>query len=134
MVEHGGGPLANDTDKVNGHEERLSRQLSAKGRLTVAAMVRNVTILERLGSTAPADLENMTHGKAATVRKGPYAGEVVSASHHSPSDCAGTRKRDRQPGIDAAVSEQKEEGYYWRAAGGYGQGIPFGRIVVGRRT
>ena len=52
-----------------------------KGRITAAAMVRNATILERLGSTTPADLENLKHGKAATVRKGPYAGEVLSVDH-----------------------------------------------------
>lgn len=55
-----------------------------KGRLTSAAMVRNVTILERLGSTTPEDLEDMRHGRAATVRKGPYAGEVLSVDHIIP--------------------------------------------------
>jgi hypothetical protein len=55
-----------------------------KGRLTSAAMVRNVTILERLGSTTPADLDDMRHGKTATVRKGPYAGEVLSVDHIIP--------------------------------------------------
>jgi len=46
-----------------------------KGRLTAAAMVRNVTILERLGGTTPEDLANMRRGRTATVRQGPYAGE-----------------------------------------------------------
>jgi hypothetical protein len=55
-----------------------------KGRITAAAMVRNVTILERLASTSPADLEEMRHGRAATVRKGPYAGEVLSVDHIIP--------------------------------------------------
>lgn len=55
-----------------------------KGRLTSAAMVRNVTILERLGSTTPEDLEDMRHGRAATVRKGPYVGEVLSVDHIIP--------------------------------------------------
>ena len=55
-----------------------------KGRLTSAAMVRNVTILERLGSTTPADLDDMRHGKTATVRRGPYAGEVLSVDHIIP--------------------------------------------------
>jgi len=55
-----------------------------KGRLTSAAMVRNVTILERLGSTTPADLDDIKHGKTATVRKGPYAGEVLSVDHIIP--------------------------------------------------
>jgi len=55
-----------------------------KGRLTSAAMVRNVTILERLGSTTPADLDDMRHGKTATVRNGPYAGEILSVDHIIP--------------------------------------------------
>jgi hypothetical protein len=57
---------------------------TAKGRLTAAAMVRNVTILERLGGTTPEDLNDMRHGKTATVRKGPYAGEILSVDHIIP--------------------------------------------------
>jgi hypothetical protein len=59
-----------------------------KGRVTSAAMVRNVTILERLGSTTPEDLEDMRHGRAATVRKGPYIGEVLSVDHIIPRSVA----------------------------------------------
>jgi hypothetical protein len=55
-----------------------------KGRLTSAAMVRNVTILERLGSTTPEDLDDMRRGRTATVRKGPYAGEILSVDHIIP--------------------------------------------------
>jgi len=74
-----------DPAKVAGDAVRLiGWGGTEKGNLTAAAMVRNVTILERLGSTAPADLENMAHGKAATVRKGPYAGEVLSVDHIVP--------------------------------------------------
>lgn len=47
-------------------------------------MVRNVTILERLGGTTPEDLDDMRHGKTARVRKGPYAGEVISVDHIIP--------------------------------------------------
>lgn len=45
-----------------------------KGRLTSAAMVRNVTILDRLGGTTKDDVDDMRRGKTATVRKGPYFG------------------------------------------------------------
>lgn len=55
-----------------------------KGHLTAAAMVRNVSILERLGCTTPEDLNDMRHGKTAIVRKGPYAGEVLSVDHVIP--------------------------------------------------
>ncbi len=79
--------------KVNGQDpakvadsaiESIGWGGTEKGRLTSAAMVRNVTILERLGSTTPADLDDMRHGKTATVRKGPYAGEVLSVDHIIP--------------------------------------------------
>lgn len=55
-----------------------------KGRLTSAAMVRNLTIVERLGGTTPQDLDDMQHGKTAIVRKGPYAGEIISVDHIIP--------------------------------------------------
>ncbi len=55
-----------------------------KGRLTAAAMARNVIILERLGGTTPEDLDDMRHGKTATVRRGPYSGEVLSVDHIIP--------------------------------------------------
>lgn len=47
-------------------------------------MVRNLTILERLGSTTAADLAEMKRGRTAKVRIGPYAGEVVSVDHIVP--------------------------------------------------
>lgn len=59
-----------------------------KGRLTSAAMVRNVTILERLGGTTKEDLDDMRRGKTATVRKGPYAGEIISVDHIIPRSVA----------------------------------------------
>jgi hypothetical protein len=55
-----------------------------KGRLTAAAMVRNLTILERLGATLPQDIEEMARGRAADVRKGPYIGQVISVDHIIP--------------------------------------------------
>ena len=57
---------------------------TAKGRLTAAAMVRNLTIIERLGSTTPEDIAEMSKGRAPKVRKGPYAGEIVSVDHIIP--------------------------------------------------
>lgn len=57
---------------------------TAKGKLTVAALLRNLTIVERLGSVTPADIVAMSHGRAPTVRKGPYAGDIVSVDHIVP--------------------------------------------------
>ena len=59
-----------------------------KGKLTAAAMVRNLTIAERLGSTTPADIEEMSRGRATEVRAGPYAGEVLSVDHIIPRSIA----------------------------------------------
>lgn len=60
----------------------------AKGKLTAAAVVRNLTIIERLGAVTPADIEAMKRGKAPTVRKGPYAGDIVSVDHIIPRSVA----------------------------------------------
>lgn len=64
--------------------ERIGWGGTEKGRLTAAAMVRNLTILERLGATTPEDLAEMRRGRTATVRKGPYAGEILSVDHIIP--------------------------------------------------
>jgi hypothetical protein len=64
--------------------ERIGWGGTEKGRLTAAAMVRNLTIVERLGGTAPEDLADMRRGRTASVRKGPYAGEVISVDHIIP--------------------------------------------------
>jgi hypothetical protein len=57
---------------------------TTKGSLTAEAIVRNLTIAERLGSVTPEDIEAMSRGRAATVRKGPYAGEILSVDHIIP--------------------------------------------------
>jgi hypothetical protein len=84
-------------DKMNGQDpakvadraiESIGWGGTDKGRLTSAAMARNVTILERLGSTTPEDLDNMRRGRAATVRRGPYAGEILSVDHIIPRSIA----------------------------------------------
>ena len=61
----------------------------AKGRLTTAAMLRNVTIIERLGCTTPEDCDKMSRGRAPTVRKGPYVGQPLSVDHIIPRAAAG---------------------------------------------
>lgn len=61
---------------------------TAKGDLTAAAMVRNVVILERLGSITEEDIHAMKRGKAPIVRRGPYVGEIVSVDHIIPRSVA----------------------------------------------
>jgi hypothetical protein len=55
-----------------------------KGELTVDSLLRNLTILERLGSTTTADIGNMRHGMAPTVRRGPYENDILSVDHIIP--------------------------------------------------
>ena len=57
---------------------------TAKGSLTSEALLRNLTILERLGATTPQDIDRMHHGHAPVVGKGPYAGDTVSVDHIVP--------------------------------------------------
>lgn len=52
--------------------------------LTKAAMLRNLKIADRLGCLDAEGMEEMRHGKAATVRRGPYAGDQLSVDHIVP--------------------------------------------------
>ncbi len=55
-----------------------------KGNMTADALVRNLTIAERLGAVTPVDIESMKRGRAPTVRTGPYTGDIVSVDHIIP--------------------------------------------------
>jgi hypothetical protein len=78
-----------DPEKVAGGAVKLiGWGDTEKGRLTIAAMVRNLTILERLGGTTPEDLHDMRRGKTADVRKGPYTGDLISVDHIIPVSIA----------------------------------------------
>ena len=55
-----------------------------KGELTASAMVRNLTIAERLGATSPQDIDDMSKGKTGDVRNGPYTGQLLSVDHIIP--------------------------------------------------
>jgi len=61
----------------------------ARGLLTAAAMLRNVTIIERLGAVTLGDIDAMSRGRSPIVRKGPYAGQVLSVDHIIPRAVAG---------------------------------------------
>ena len=53
-------------------------------KLTAEAMVRNLTIAERLGCLDSEGLGEMRRGLAPTVRRGPYRGEKLSVDHIIP--------------------------------------------------
>lgn len=55
-----------------------------KGRLTAAAILRNLDIAEKLGATTSEDLIAMRKGQSPIVRRGPYAGDALSVDHIIP--------------------------------------------------
>lgn len=55
-----------------------------KGDLTATAILRNLDIAEKLGSTTLEDIAAMRRGNAATVRRGPYTGDILSVDHIIP--------------------------------------------------
>ena len=57
---------------------------TGKGRITSEAMVRNLTIAERLGATTREDISEMSRGRVAKVRTGPYTGQILSVDHIIP--------------------------------------------------
>jgi len=48
------------------------------------SLIRNRVILERLGCLDAAGLEMLRKGKALTITKGPYAGELATVDHTIP--------------------------------------------------
>ena len=69
---------------VAGAIKQIGWEKTEKGNLTAASILRNLDIAEKLGSTTAEDIENMRRGKSPTVRKGPYAGDIVSIDHIIP--------------------------------------------------
>jgi hypothetical protein len=56
----------------------------AAGALTQAALLRNLDIARKLGCLNTAGLADMRHGKAATIKRGPYKGDQLSVDHIIP--------------------------------------------------
>ena len=53
-------------------------------KLTAEAMLRNLTIAERLGCLDKASLRDMRRGQSPTIRRGPYKGDQLSVDHIIP--------------------------------------------------
>jgi hypothetical protein len=53
-------------------------------KLTADAMLRNLTIAERLGCLGEAGLRDMRRGQSPTIRNGPYKGDQLSVDHIIP--------------------------------------------------
>lgn len=47
-------------------------------------LLRNLTIIERLGCLNPANMESLRQGKALTISRGPCAGDIAALDHIIP--------------------------------------------------
>jgi hypothetical protein len=70
--------------KVAAESVALAGMKGEAAKLTAEAMVRNLTIAERLGCLDKAGLAEMRQGNAATIRRGPYARDQLSVDHIIP--------------------------------------------------
>ena len=70
--------------KVAGKAVAVVGMKGKAAKLTGEAMVRNLTIAERLGCLDSEGLGEMRRGQAPTVRRGPYRGEKLSVDHIIP--------------------------------------------------
>jgi hypothetical protein len=81
MARRGGEDLGTVIDKAHlmtgPHKpERMKAQRDS--------LIRNVTILERLGCLDDAGMIKLRKGNAPTITKGPYAGEIATGDHIIP--------------------------------------------------
>jgi hypothetical protein len=57
---------------------------ASAARLTREALLRNLDIAEKFGCLDADGLTEMRHGKAPTIRRGPYSGDQLSVDHIIP--------------------------------------------------
>jgi hypothetical protein len=62
----------------------LTGMTGEAARLTAEAMLRNLTIAERLGCLTPPGLHDMRRGQSPTITLGPYTGDELSVDHIIP--------------------------------------------------
>ena len=55
-----------------------------RGQLAKESLLRNLTILERLGCLTPDNLAKLRRGQAPIIKRGPYAGEIAEVDHIVP--------------------------------------------------
>jgi hypothetical protein len=69
---------------IGGAIQQIGWGGTQKGDLTQAAILRNLEIAEKLGSTTYEDIAEMKKGQSPVVRKGPHAGDILSVDHIIP--------------------------------------------------
>ncbi|MCW1924478.1 hypothetical protein OKA05_18065 [Luteolibacter arcticus] len=61
---------------------------TARAREDKEALLRNLTILERLGCLTDDGMAQLRTGRAPTITRGPYAGDIASVDHIIPRSVA----------------------------------------------
>lgn len=77
-------PNQNPADIVEAAVAQIGWGGTEKGRLTAAAILRNLEIAEELGATTPEDIAEMRRGQSPIVRRGPSSGDILSVDHIIP--------------------------------------------------
>jgi hypothetical protein len=72
------------TKKVAARAVELAGLKGEAAKLTVAAMLRNLTRAEKMGCLDAAGLRDMRKGQSPTVQRGPYKGQELSVDHIIP--------------------------------------------------
>ena len=71
-------------DVITQAHNLTSPQVEARAKAQQEALVRSRTILERLGCLDKDGMDKLRRGKAPTITKGPYAGELATVDHIIP--------------------------------------------------
>jgi hypothetical protein len=79
-----------DPEQVAAEAVRLTGMTGDAATLTLEAMLRNLTIAQRLGCLTPEGLAEMRRGRSPTITLGPYAGDQLSVDHIIPFSLAPT--------------------------------------------
>lgn len=73
-----------EASNVASRAATLAGMKGEAAKLTSEAMLRNLTIAERLGCLDKAGLRDMRRGHSPTIRRGPYKGDQLSVDHIIP--------------------------------------------------
>lgn len=69
---------------VKGAQERAGYAGTARADADLESLMRNLTILERLGCLNEEGMAKLRKGNAPTITKGPYTGDIASVDHIIP--------------------------------------------------
>lgn len=77
-----------DPEQVAAEAVHLAGMTGDAAKLTLEAMLRNLTIAQKLGCLTPEGLAEMRRGRSPTITLGPYAGDQLSVDHIIPFSLA----------------------------------------------